>query len=65
MAPRFIVIEGKRYLWNDLLKLRREQQKATVQKRQPTLFDLKEDSRPPTQRTAEGRLSEPTLFQVD
>jgi hypothetical protein len=64
MSPLFIVIEGKRYLWNDLLKLRREQQKAT-KKRQLTLFELKEDSRPASQRTAEGRFSEPTLFKVD
>jgi hypothetical protein len=65
MAPRYIVIEGKRYLWNDLLKLRQEQQKATKQKRHPTLFELREDSRPASQRTAEGRFIEPTLFKVD
>lgn len=64
MAPLFIIIEGRRYLWNDLLKLRREQQKAT-KKRQLTLFELMEDSRPASQRTAEGRLTEPTLFKVD
>jgi hypothetical protein len=64
MPPQFIVIEGRRYLWNELLKLRREQQKAT-KKRQLTLFELKEDSRPASQRTAEGRFSEPTLFKVD
>jgi hypothetical protein len=64
MSPLFIVIEGKRYLWNDLLRLRREQRKAT-KKRQLTLFELKEDSRPASQRTAEGRFSEQTLFKVD
>jgi hypothetical protein len=64
MSPPFIVIEGKRYPWNDILKLRREQQKAT-KKRQLTLFELKEDSRPVSQRTAEGRFIEPTLFKVD
>jgi hypothetical protein len=64
MPPLFIVIEGKRYLWNGLVKLRREQQKAT-KKRQLTLFELKADSRPASQRTAEGRFSEPTLFKVD
>jgi hypothetical protein len=64
MAPLFVVIEGKRYLWNDILKLRREQQKAT-KKRQLTLFELQEDSRPASQRTAEGRFTEPTLFKVD
>jgi hypothetical protein len=64
MAPAFIVIDGKRYLWRDILKLRREQRKA-AKKHQLTLFELKDDCRPATQRTAEGRFSEPTLFRVD
>jgi hypothetical protein len=64
MAPRFIVIDGKRYLWKEILQLRREQRKAARQPH-PTLFDLKEDSRPASQRTADGRFTEPTLFQVD
>ena len=44
MAPAFIVIEGKRYAWKDILKLRREQRKLARQ-RQLTLFELKDDSR--------------------
>ena len=64
MAPAFIMIDGKRYLWRDILKLRREQRKA-AKKRQMTLFELKDDSRPASQRTAEGRFTEPTLFRVD
>jgi hypothetical protein len=64
MALKFIVIDGKRYLWKEILQLRREQRKATRQP-QPALFELKEDSRPASQRTAEGRLTEPTLFRVD
>jgi hypothetical protein len=64
MAPLFVVIDGKRYLWRDILKLRREQRKAARQ-RQLTLFELKDDSRPASQRTAEGRFTEPTLFPVD
>jgi hypothetical protein len=64
MAPAFIVIDGKRHLWKDVLKLRREQRKAARQP-QLTLFELKDDSRPATQRTAEGRFTEPLLFQVD
>ena len=46
---RYIEIEGKRYLWRDLLKMRREQRKAERQT-QPPLFELKEDVRPQTQR---------------
>ena len=62
MAPAFIVIDGKRYAWKDVLRLRREQRKA-ARKPQLTLFELKEDSRPASQRTAEGRFIEPLLFE--
>ena len=60
-ASRFIVIEGKRYLWRDVLRIRQDQRKA-AKKEQPTLFPLKEDVRPPSQQTAAGRYQEPTLF---
>ena len=45
---RFIDIDGKRYLWRDLLKLRREQRKEAP--RQPTPFELKDDTRPAGER---------------
>jgi hypothetical protein len=64
MRPVFIVIDGKRYAWKDILKLRREQRKAARQT-QLTLFELQDDHRPATQRTADGRYTEPTLFKVD
>ena len=64
MAPTFIVIDGKRYAWRDILKLRREQRKAARQS-QMTLFELKDDRRPATQRTADNRYTEPTLFKAD
>jgi hypothetical protein len=59
---RTIEIEGKRYAWRDVLKLRREQQKAERQP-QPTLFELQCDSRPVTQKTAMERYLNPTLFE--
>jgi len=59
---RFIEIDGKRYLWRDLLQLRREQKKAHAQAQQPALFELKDDSRPVAARTATGRYLEPSLF---
>jgi hypothetical protein len=59
---RFIDIDGKRHLWSDILRLRREQRKALAQAQQPALFPLKEDRRPPSQRTVAGRYHEPTLF---
>jgi hypothetical protein len=61
---RFVEIDGKRYAWKDILKERREQLQQSPQP-QPTLFDLKEDARPPTERTAAGRYLEPTLFDRD
>ena len=64
MAPKFIIIDGKRYLWREILQLRREQRKAARQP-QITLFELKDDCRPSSQRTADGRFTEPTLFRVD
>jgi hypothetical protein len=61
---RSVEIAGKRYLWRDVLKLRREQLK-TARQPQPTLFELKSDSRPASQKTVAGRYSESTLFEVD
>ena len=58
---RFIEIDGKRYAWRDILALRREQTKRERQP-QPALFDLKDDARPISQRSAAGRYAEPTLF---
>ena len=59
---RFIEIDGKHHLWRDLVKLRREQKKAHMRAVQPALFELKDDSRPATERTAAGRYLEPSLF---
>jgi len=62
MAPKFIEIEGKRLLWRDVLRLRREQVQAAAQAQQPALFKLKKDCRPASGRTAAGRFLEPSLF---
>ncbi|MGO9269567.1 MAG: hypothetical protein ACLQOO_04815 [Terriglobia bacterium] len=51
----FIEIDGKRYLWRDVLQLCREQKKAHAQAQQPALFELREDRRPAAERTAAGR----------
>jgi len=61
---RFVEIDGKRYAWRDILALRREQARRERQP-QPTLFELKEDARPASQRSAAGRYAEPTLFDGD
>ena len=61
-ALRFIEIDGKRYLWRELLQMRREQKKAHARAVQPALFPLKDDQRPAAARTAAGRYQEPSLF---
>jgi hypothetical protein len=59
---QFIEIDGKRYLWRELLQLRRDQKKAHARAQQPALFELKEDCRPVADRSAAGRYREPSLF---
>lgn len=61
---KFIEILGQRVAWRDILRMRREQRKA-ARATQPVLFELKDDSRPPSQRTADARHREPTLFGGD
>ena len=63
-GPKFVEIGGKRYLWRDILQMRREQRQEYAKAQQPALFELKEDRRPEPQRTAAGRLLEPSLFTV-
>jgi hypothetical protein len=62
--PATIEIDGRRYLWREIIERRRRQIAAhdTALARQLTLFELKNDTRPTTQRTAAGRYAEPTLF---
>jgi hypothetical protein len=60
--PRFVEIGGRRYLWRDLVALRRAQ--ATPPAAQPTLFALHEDRRPAGERDAAERYLAPSLFTV-
>jgi len=59
---RFIDIDGKRYLWRDVLHMRAEQRRAHAAAQQLALFELKQDCRPEATRTAAGRYLEPSLF---
>jgi len=51
--PRFIEIDGRRYLWRDLVALRHAQ--ATPPAQQSALFALREDHRPVGERDAAER----------
>jgi hypothetical protein len=57
------MLDGKKYLWKEIVTMRREQIKAARQAAQLALFVLQDDARPKSQRTAAGRLEEPTLFR--
>jgi hypothetical protein len=61
---RHIVIGGIHYEWKEIRRLRREQIQAT-RKQQLVLFEMKDDRRPASKKTADRRFSEPTLFKVD
>jgi hypothetical protein len=63
-APKFNEINGKRHLWRDIVKLRQEQLRAAAEAQpvQPPLFDLHDDFRLITERTAATRYLEPSLF---
>jgi hypothetical protein len=62
--PKFIEIDGRRHLWRDLLQQRKEQQAAAARTQQLALFELKDDCRPATERTAGGRYQQPSLFTL-
>ena len=60
--PQHIEIEGRRYLWRDLVALRRAQLRPRTE--QLTLFELREDHRPAGERSGAERCREPSLFTL-
>jgi len=58
------ILEGRAFSWRQLCDMRRAQLEAAREARgtQPALFELRADSRPPTQQTASGRYAEPSLL---
>jgi hypothetical protein len=63
MGPRFVTINGQRVAWSEIVRLRKEQREA-VRAKQMTLFELKQDARPATERSVVGRYLEPSLFSL-
>jgi hypothetical protein len=59
-----VLVDGRAYSWKRLCELRRAQLEAARKARgsQPALFELREDCRPGSERTAAGRFTEPSLF---
>jgi len=60
--PLYIEIDGRRYLWRDLVALRRAQLQRRIE--QLALFELREDHRPAGERSAAERYCAPSLFTV-
>ena len=61
MSRRAIVlVDGKPFAWRDLVAMRRAQMQPRTD--QPPLFELREDHRPPAERSAASRYREPSLF---
>jgi hypothetical protein len=62
--PDIVIVDGHAFSWQRLCELRRQQLEArqAAQPRQLALFELKDDCRPATERTAAGRYPEPTFF---
>ncbi len=58
-----IIIDGRAYSWRALLEARRRQieQWKKARPAQPTLFELKENRRPESQRTAGECYRQPSL----
>jgi hypothetical protein len=61
-----IIIDGRAYSWRQLCVARRQQIEAqqAAQAKQLALFELREDCRPASERTAAGRFLEPSLFTL-
>jgi hypothetical protein len=62
--PDTIMIGGRAYSWRVLSALRKKQLEEwqAAQSEQQTLFALREDRRPATERTASQRWQEPSLM---
>jgi hypothetical protein len=64
MNTDLFMIDGRAHSWRKLCELRRQQLEAMRKARgtQPVLFEIHEDCRPDSQRTASGRYAEPALL---
>jgi len=64
--PDTLVVDGHGFSWQRLCELRRQQLETwrSAQAQQPALFELKDDCRPASERTASGRYEEPTFLDL-
>jgi len=64
--PDTIMIGGRAFSWRAILELRRNQLEEwqAARPQQPALFQMQEDRRPVSERSAGGRYQEPTLLSI-
>ncbi len=64
--PDTIMVDGRCHSWRQLCELRRHQMEArqAAQPKQLTLFELKDDCRPASERSAATRYAEPSLLNL-
>jgi hypothetical protein len=60
--PKYFEFNGMFVPWRELLQRRKAQLAKAAKAEQPTLFPIKEDHKPASERTAAGRYREPLLF---
>lgn len=66
MSADTLIVDGRAYSWRRLCELRRAQLEAQnrARLRQLALFELHDDCRPVTQRTAADRYLQPSLVEL-
>ena len=62
--PDTLLIDGHAFSWQRICELRRQQLEVrrAAQATQLALFELKDDCRPPSERSAAGRYEQPTFL---
>lgn len=66
MSADTFILDGHAYSWRRVCELRRQQlaERRKVEGMQAVLFELHEDHRPASERTAAGRYREPSLLSL-
>jgi hypothetical protein len=64
--PDTLIVDGHCFNWQRLCELRKRQLEArrASQAQQLTLFEMREDCRPESERTSAGRYEAPTLLEL-
>lgn len=61
MTADLFILDGRAYSWRQLCEGKQQAARRSAAWRQPALFELHDDCRPLSERTASGRYAEPVL----